>query len=332
MVRELERKIHRHPEMLSRVVGFLSPDDGTTETGFSSGQAAGVNIASVGIVDLLCTHRVDELVLVLPDCAPPELLSLAAHCRERGIRVSLIPQLYELYRSRPSMIDLDGLPVVQLGLPMIASNSAWKRPLDLILGFVLFLAALPVLLPTALLLHVFKGRAFRCEVRCGREGRTFEMLRLNVDRESSGRSWFGQIVRELSFTEVPQLWNVLCGEMSLVGPRPESPERVRRYSDWQRQRLMGKPGITGLAQVHGLREHHSSEEKTRFDLQYLLNSSPWTDLSLLLQTVWTLAFRRSQRKKLGSASGSLETVRMAVGSDAVPEIVHHADRSQSCAD
>lgn len=332
MVRELERKIRRHPEMLSRVVGFLSPDDGTSEAEFSAGHAAAVNIASVDVLDLLCTHRVDELVLVLPGCAPPELLSLAAQCRERGIRVSLVPQLYELYRSRPNLIDLDGLPVVQLGLPMIASNSAWKRPLDLLLGLVFLLAAVPVLLPTAFLLRVLKGRAFRREVRCGLEGRSFGMLRLNIDRASSERSWFERLLREFSFTEAPQLWNVLCGDMSLVGPRPESPERVCRYSDWQRQRLMVKPGITGLAQVHGLREHHSSEEKTRFDLQYLLNSSPWTDLSLLLQTVWTLAFRRSHRTRFASASGSLTTVSMPIGSDAVPEIIHHADRSQSCAD
>jgi len=169
LVRELERKIHRHPEMLCRVVGFLSPDDGTAESGLSSGPAAVVNIASVGIIDLLCRHRVDELLLALPDCAAPELLSLAAHCRERGIGVSLVPQLYELYRSRPSLMDLDGLPVVQLVQPKIASTLAWKHPLDLVLGTVLFLVVLPVVLPVALVLRLFKGRAFRREMRCGRE-------------------------------------------------------------------------------------------------------------------------------------------------------------------
>jgi lipopolysaccharide/colanic/teichoic acid biosynthesis glycosyltransferase len=90
---------------------------------------------------------------------------------------------------------------------------------------------------------------------------------------------------------LPQLWNVLRGDMSLVGPRPESPERVKYYSEWQRQRLKVRAGVTGLAQVNGLREQHSSEDKTRFDLQYILNWSPLLDLSLILQTVWTLLSR-----------------------------------------
>lgn len=332
LVRELARKIRRHPELLCRVVGFLSPDDGAAEPGLSSGSAAEVNIRSVGVVDLLRTHQVDELVLALPDCAPPELLSLAAHCRERGIRISLVPQLYELYLSRPSLIDLDGLPVVQLGQLKIAAGAAWKRPLDLALGGVLFLIGLPLILPTALIVRLIKGRAFRWEVRCGYKGGTFEMLRLNIDRTFRNGSWFERLLGELSLTEVPQLWNVLRGEMSLVGPRPEAPDRVCHYSDWQRQRLMVKPGITGLAQVHGLREHHSSEEKTRFDLQYLLNASPWTDLSLLLQTVWTLAFRRSNHAKVASAFALAETNSSSAGSHFGAEIIQDAHRSQSGAD
>jgi lipopolysaccharide/colanic/teichoic acid biosynthesis glycosyltransferase len=102
------------------------------------------------------------------------------------------------------------------------------------------------------------------------------------------------LLQQLSVTELPQLWNVLRGEMSLVGPRPESPEKVKHYSDWQSQRLKVKPGMTGLAQVHGLRDQHSSEDKTRFDLQYLLERSPFIDVSLLLQTLWTLTMRLLQ--------------------------------------
>jgi lipopolysaccharide/colanic/teichoic acid biosynthesis glycosyltransferase len=99
------------------------------------------------------------------------------------------------------------------------------------------------------------------------------------------------VLESLNVTELPQLWNVLQGRMNMVGPRSEPPERVRCYSEWQWQRLSVKLGMTGLAQVHGLRDQHSSEEKTRLDLQYLLNPSPLMDLSLLLQTVWTLGIR-----------------------------------------
>lgn len=122
------------------------------------------------------------------------------------------------------------------------------------------------------------------------------MLRLNVDRRARDASRFERTLGVLSLTELPQLWNVLRGDMSLVGPRPESRDRVCRYSEWQQQRLTVKPGMSGLAQVQGLREQHSSEEKTRFDLQYLLNLSLWTDLSLLLQTIGTLATRSAERE------------------------------------
>jgi hypothetical protein len=124
------------------------------------------------------------------------------------------------------------------------------------------------------------------------------MCRLNSERYGPSLPWYEVILQHLSVTELPQLLNVLRGEMSLVGPRPEEPEKVKHYSDWQRQRLNVKPGITGLAQVHGLRDRHSSEEKTRFDLQYMLSRSPFIDISLLLQTFCTLMGRLFRLPKL----------------------------------
>ena len=117
------------------------------------------------------------------------------------------------------------------------------------------------------------------------------MYRLNVDRHAIDPERYEKILVRWSMTELPQFWNVLIGDMSLVGPRPEAPERVKCYSDWQRQRLKVHAGVTGLAQVHGLRDQHSSEDKAHFDLQYIFNWHPLLDLSLMLQTIWTLLFR-----------------------------------------
>jgi lipopolysaccharide/colanic/teichoic acid biosynthesis glycosyltransferase len=117
------------------------------------------------------------------------------------------------------------------------------------------------------------------------------MYRLDVDRWSTNLTGFQRFLCRSSISELPQLWNVVIGHMSLVGPRPESPERVRAYSDWQRQRLMVKPGMTGLAQVNGLRERHSSDEKARYDLQYIVHWTPVADLLLLLETIWVLVAR-----------------------------------------
>jgi lipopolysaccharide/colanic/teichoic acid biosynthesis glycosyltransferase len=293
LVRELARKIQRHPEILCRVVGFLSQDDGTSDsTTTLTGAGAAGSSSALRTVDILCERRVDELILALEDGVSPDLLTMVRLCRDRDIRVSVVPQLYELYLSRSHLIDLDGLPVLQLAKPGLSGVALlWKRGFDLFLGTLLSVVAVPILVPLAVVLRYGRGKAFRWEKRCGLGRKPFAMLRLNVERTGSTSSKFEQILRDLSLSELPQLWNVLRGDMSLVGPRPESPQRVYRYSEWQQQRLSVKPGMTGLAQVQGLREQHSSEDKTRFDLQYLLNCSLWTDLSLLLQTLWTLAMR-----------------------------------------
>src|SRR6266567_8283402 len=143
-----------------------------------------------------------------------------------------------------------------------------------------------------------KGKALQKERRCGKNGRPFGMYRLDVDRDAPNLSSYERFLARFSLTELPQLWNELRGEMSLVGPRPESPDRVKHYSTWQRERLSVTPGLTGLAQIHGLRERHSSEEKAHFDLQYILNWSLFLDFSLLIQTIWILFVRLAEHNAL----------------------------------
>jgi lipopolysaccharide/colanic/teichoic acid biosynthesis glycosyltransferase len=296
IARELATKLARHPEMLCKVVGFLCPQESGSNS--SSCVVPSVNsnheetFSTLAIVELLRVQRVEELILALPHPAWSEVLNLAARCRESGINVSLIPQPYELYLSKPTFVDLEGLPVLQLRGPVVSPQLVFsKRVLDAVVAALLAVITLPVVLATAMILRRTKGRGFQCHQRCGLRGTTFSMFRLNIDRGEAAAPLFERVLERLSVTELPQLWNVLRGDMSLVGPRPESLDRVKRYSEWQQERLSVKPGMTGLAQVHGLREQNSSEEKTRFDLQYRLNPSLLTDISLLLQTVWTLAFR-----------------------------------------
>jgi lipopolysaccharide/colanic/teichoic acid biosynthesis glycosyltransferase len=329
LARELACKVERHPEMLCRVVGFLAPEDGTSTPGaLAAGSGSAIRSTNtLGVVDLLSAQRTDEVILVLDECASPDLLNLAGLCRDRGIRVSLVPQFYELYLSRFHLADLDGLPVLQWARPGLALPALiGKRILDVALGTLLSLAAIPVLIPLAAVLRVFKGKAFRWDTRCGFRGKPFSMLRLNVDRPLLDGSRFETFLTEFSLTELPQLWNVLRGDMSLVGPRPESRDRVCRYSDWQQRRLTVKPGMTGLAQVQGLREQHSSEEKARFDLQYLLNLSLWTDFSLLLQTIWTLARRPGAAGERMADLGQTEATDQGPASPVQRDLLENAHR------
>lgn len=334
IAQELASKIDRHPEMLSKVVGFLSPHDGSMDAGMVPNSAGPEIISTLRVVDLLRSEHVDELILALARPSWPELLNLVGRCREMGVSVSLVPQPYELYLSKPHLLDLGGLPLLRL--QEVSARHLllrWKRVVDVLEGMILSLFAAPILLPAAVALRWSKGRAFRWENRIGKDGKTFSMLRLNVDRHSPDLTRLEQFLQHLSITELPQLFNVLRGDMSVVGPRPESPDRVRHYSEWQKQRLSVKPGMTGLAQVHGLREQNSSEEKTRFDLQYLLGASPLMDLSLLLQTSWTLAGRMFQYPASPPTQAvSLQKQRADFRFPSVEEALHHAHRSQPSAD
>jgi lipopolysaccharide/colanic/teichoic acid biosynthesis glycosyltransferase len=336
---ELAAKFDHHPELLCKVIGFLCPGTEIPSARLSRPAAAGpATVSTMDVVGLLRQRKVDELVMAHTH-ASNEILNLVALCRQQAIRVSLVPQPYELYLSRPRLLDLGGVPLIQLEeMAPLASARISKRLLDIWLGMVLGVATLPILMICGIILRFSTGRAFRWEGRIGWHGAQFSMLRLNVDRNPPYGSGFERFLSQCSISELPQFWNVFRGEMSLVGPRPEGPERAQRYSAWQQQRLSVKPGMTGLAQVHGLREQHPSEDKTRHDLQYMLRPSLLKDLSLLIETIWTLTLRLV--KLPAGPPGVSATTDVAAATPSIlyssnqlfPEMLQHAHRTQSGSD
>jgi lipopolysaccharide/colanic/teichoic acid biosynthesis glycosyltransferase len=335
---ELAEKFRHHPELLCQVIGFLCPRAEVPAARPSPDSAAApATVSTIEVVGLLRQHHVDELVMAHTP-ASNEILNLVALCRQQAIRVSLVPQPYELYLSRPSLLDLGGLPLLQLGemAPPVSARIG-KRLLDLGLGLALAVATLPIVLVCGTVLRFSTGSAMRWERRIGWRGAQFSMLRLNVKHNPQDSSRFERMLWQFSISELPQFWNVLRGDMSLVGPRPEAPERANRYSPWQQQRLSMKPGMTGLAQVHGLREQHTSEDKTRHDLQYMLRPSLLKDLSLLIETIWTLTVRLidvSRRALPGSAAEIVapQSILYSPSTQPFPEMLQHAHRTQSGSD
>jgi lipopolysaccharide/colanic/teichoic acid biosynthesis glycosyltransferase len=291
VAQEVAAKIRQHPEMLCRVVGLLFPADSADNLDVRASQPS-TELAPIKIFDLLRDLRVNEVIIAMPHPFTADVRNAISRIRDMGIETSVVPQHYELYASMPNLIDLDGLPLLQLREPALrARYVSLKRLMDVSLSLLLAVPSLLVLTPGVLLLLLKKGSALRREKRIGQYGAPFQMLRLDVDRPAAGNQKLERFLERFSLTELPQLWNVLRGQMSLVGPRPESPRAASRYSEWQQRRLRVKPGMTGLAQVHGLREGSSSEEKSRFDLQYVMAPYILWDLSLLIQTIWTLALR-----------------------------------------
>jgi lipopolysaccharide/colanic/teichoic acid biosynthesis glycosyltransferase len=324
VAQELAERIRKHPEMRWEVIGFLFPSaDDVVAPILSSGTSQQLN--SLGIESLLKQQAVDELVLAAPVPDQGEMLNLVADCRNRGVRVSVVPNLYQLYVNRPTLVDLDGLPLLHFaeGRPA-PMQAAVKRVFDVALSCALLLAGFPLLVVVGLLVWLRHHKVLVSERRCGRNGRAFRMYRFYTRGNAGNASGLERLLRVLSITELPQLINVLKGEMSLVGPRPETEERVKRYSEWQRQRLICKPGMTGLAQVHGLREENSSEDKAYYDLRYLQDASLLTDVALIVQTMWTLLRRLFTPKTC--AVLPLEEGAPAGSSNEFGELAH-ADRS-----
>lgn len=329
MVPELIKKIARHPELCMEVVGVLFPCnvDGSQEH-FSLGSDT-LTLRTLGILEQLKSADADELILIEPIPPGSETEQLLASCREAGLQVRVVPQQYELYLSKARLMEIEDVPLLSLEEHALSASSIQiKTVLDIVGATLLLLLATPLLLVAAVFLRCGKGQAFRKELRCGQDGKPFWMFRLNVQRGGSHLEGFERLLLQFSLTELPQLFNVLKGEMSLVGPRPEAIERVKHYSMWQRQRLNVKPGLTGLAQVHGFREQHSSEEKAHFDLQYIFHWSLFLDICLTVQTAWTLLQRivLEHRIVLPSLLNPMSGINLELGS------ICDADSAQSGTD
>jgi lipopolysaccharide/colanic/teichoic acid biosynthesis glycosyltransferase len=289
---EAAAKIRGHPEVLRQVIGFLLAEDSALEVMAQGVVRNLLEVRTCGILNLLAEQRVDELIFATPRNGNPQVAELMDQSVKHGFAVSVIPQPYELYLSAPELMDLDGFPILRLRhSARNTSEPVWKRTLDIVLAAVLLVPSVPIIVGGAAVLKMRKGKGFCREKRCGKGGEPFWMYRLNSPRREPNLPMYERVMQHLSVTELPQLLNVLRGEMSLVGPRPEVLESVRHYTDWHLQRLNVKPGITGLAQVHGLRDQNALEDKTRYDLQYILHRSLFQDISLVMQTIWTIIRR-----------------------------------------
>ena len=327
VAQEVASKIETHPEMLCKVVGILFPNQDAEELVVPGlKQESPSQLSTLDIFELIRSQHVNEVIVAFAQAPTAEIRALLTRIRNMGVQTTLVPQSYELYASRPRLVTIDELPLFQLRDEGLRRRYVvLKRIVDLAVTAALLIPAWVLLAPVCAVLWIKKRRALRLELRCGQYGQPFRMLRLNVDRPVQSGSWFESFLDLMSITEVPQLWNVLRGQMSLVGPRPDPLTQTSQYSEWQQRRLKVKPGITGLAQIQGLRESSSLEQKTRFDLQYALNPYLLWDISILLQTFWTLFLRLFSKRKRGTFDVNWKP-------GARGEMLPHAHRTQSSAD
>lgn len=196
-------------------------------------------------------------------------------------------------------------------------NLAIKRTADIIFSAAGLIVLMPILLISAILLEIFMpGPLFFKQQRVGKNGRLFNILKfrsMKVDkaleashdftRDAERMTPFGKLLRRTKIDELPQLWNVLVGDMSLVGPRPTVKEQTDKYNDYQRQRLNMRPGMTGLAQVNG-NVSLTWDERFVYDIEYVNNFSVLLDIKILCKTVLVVIMGEEKFKRVKSAEGT----------------------------
>ena len=305
--RAVMRAVFAQPYLGYRVVGFVDNDSVLGVTDIGRFKALG----SLSVLDnFLDAMEIHEVIVTLPWSDQQEISQLVSSCERRGVRARVVPDMFQLNLSRVSVEDLGGIPLIGLKVTRFTeSGMLAKRMLDVLVS----LSILPFVMPFFLLIGLLvrlesAGPIFFTQIRVGRFGKTFKIYKfrsMSVDAESQQHelsqlnqaaaplfkipedprlTWMGRWLRKSSLDELPQLINVLQGDMSIVGPRPGLPKEVDQYKQWHRQRLDVLPGITGLWQVSG-RSDIAFDEMCLLDIYYIENWSLPLDVILILRTI-----------------------------------------------
>ena len=300
------------------IVGFVD-DDGHKQNGVERGVPVLGTLDDLEAI--VSTHRVQQALVTLPLWAHERLLETCRALQALQVHVHVVPDLFSLSFPNATLDGLGGIPVIDLGQPSVQSwYRFWKRGFDVLTAGALLLLLAPLLALVALSIKLESaGPVFYRQERVGEHGKTFAMFKFRSMRQNCDTSAhkahvqrlieenldpselngtgskslkiegdprvtrIGRFIRKTSIDELPQLWNVIRGEMSLVGPRPPLPYEVELYQEWHKRRLQVLPGVTGWWQVKG-RNRVSFDEAVRLDLFYIERASFWFDLKILFMT------------------------------------------------
>ncbi len=298
---EVVRRLRAHPEFGVRVVGYLDDRVPVGERVEGREVLGGYQ----AVTEVLAEHRADQLFVALPMDAHHELLKILNAIEGELVDVRIVPDILQFVTLRSVVEELEGLPVVSLAQsPITGWSRLAKRGMDVVAAAGGLLLLSPLLGLIALLIRLTSpGPILYRQERMGLDGRSFQMYKFRSMRsdaeaetgpvwasdEDARRTPLGRLLRRFSLDELPQLWNVLKGEMSVVGPRPERPFFVHQFKTLIPQYMLRhkvKSGMTGWAQVNGLRGNTSLEKRIEYDLYYIQNWSLALDVKIVLLTLY----------------------------------------------
>jgi len=294
-------KVLEHRELGFKVVGFI--DD----------RAAGDHIGYRGLPllgtladadEVMRSERIDHVYVALPLEEHVKMLSIVEAVNREGIDIHVVPDLLQFIALRARLENLDGVPIISLNdVPLRGFNSVLKRAIDAaISASALLLFSIPLGIIALIIKRTSSGPVFYTQERMGLDGKAFLVYKFRSmyvgAEDDTGPIWardddprctpVGKWLRKLDLDELPQLWNVVRGDMSLVGPRPERPYFVEQFKHRIPQYMLRhkvKAGITGWAQVNGWRGNTSLEKRIEYDLYYIENWSVGLDLKILWLTL-----------------------------------------------
>ena len=297
MASSLARRIEDHPESGLRLIGLLANScRGCTSHG----------VPHIGtcadLARVVRQHHVTNLIIGYGGMSSTDLVQVLRTADRVDLEIHVVPRLFELATLGGSDDHIWGLPLARLRSPADRRlTRPVKRMADVFGALVALVLTAPLLVAVAIAVRLELGPGiFFRQTRIGAYGQAFQLLKFRSMRQSVAAEWkvnndqlgrVGNLIRRYSLDELPQLWNVLRGDMSLVGPRPERPEYVEQFAATfpcyvHRHRV--PVGMTGLAAVNGLRGDTSIEERANFDNWYIENWSLWLDAKILLRTVSAL--------------------------------------------
>jgi exopolysaccharide biosynthesis polyprenyl glycosylphosphotransferase len=313
MAAVLVDKIRTHPEYGLELVGYVDAHSAPNR----DLQRRFPYLGRPTELEKICRENgIDRIIVVAPSVDDGALAELIRRTHSLDVRISLLPQLSDLLGSSVVIDDIEGVTVLGINPPSLNRSSRFlKRAMDVAIALVVLVLMLPFLALIAVAIKMTSpGPVFFTQSRVGRRGRQFRIVKFRtmaVDAEqradelrqhSTHPAWLklehdprvtrmGRFLRHTSLDELPQLWNVLKGEMSLVGPRPMPLDVDEKIAGWGRRRLDLTPGLTGLWQVLG-RTNIPFEEMVKLDYLYVSNWSLWQDFRLLIHTLPAVARRR----------------------------------------
>jgi len=294
-------RVLQHRELGYQVVGFVDDRAGGDHLGYRGLPLLGT-LAEVG--EIAQRERIDHLYVALPLEEHAKLLGLMELTSRECLEVKVVPDLLQFIALRARLEDLDGLPIINVNdVPLQGVNTWVKRVIDVVLsGLAVLVLAIPFAIITALVKFTSAGPVFYRQERMGLDGRAFTVYKFRSmylgAEDTTGPIWardddpratpVGRWLRKMDLDELPQFLNVLKGDMSIVGPRPERPYFVEQFKHRIPQYMLRhkvKAGITGWAQVNGWRGNTSLEKRIEYDLYYIENWSVTLDLKIMWLTV-----------------------------------------------